>query len=199
MLCSSCRPSRPSVAHWGRPGRYITTFAPTTSPCHESRRLLADRHNERAVRQSTQSSRSVTWYVQMPFSSPLWSRNPNEGYKTPFTWIRSYRSCRFYSASSDTTPTTQATPSPTEPSNLEKPDYLNDAESTIWDTLVAEFAPTELMVQDISGGCGSMYGIEITSEKFRGKSLLAQHQMVNGLLRKEMENWHGLQLRTKVP
>ncbi|KAI1754265.1 bola-like protein [Xylaria castorea] len=81
----------------------------------------------------------------------------------------------------------------------EKPDYLNDAELAIWDKLTAEFAPTELMVQDISGGCGSMYGIEIASEKFRGVSMLKQQRMVNAVLGHEMKGWHGVQLRTRTP
>lgn len=90
----------------------------------------------------------------------------------------------------------------TDPPNStlpEKPDYLNNAESAIWDKLAAEFSPTELMVQDISGGCGSMYGIEITSEKFRGAGMLKQQRMVNAVLSEEMKNWHGVQLRTKTP
>ncbi|KAI8954010.1 bola-like protein [Xylaria longipes] len=81
----------------------------------------------------------------------------------------------------------------------EKPDYLNDAESAIWDKLTAEFAPTALMVQDISGGCGSMYGIEIASEKFRGVNMLKQQRMVNAVLGDEMKGWHGVQLRTRTP
>lgn len=81
----------------------------------------------------------------------------------------------------------------------EKPDYLNEAESTIWDRLVAEFEPTELVVQDISGGCGSMYGIEICSPKFAGKRMLAQQRMVNTCLGDLMTNWHGAQLKTRAP
>ncbi|KAI0405449.1 bola-like protein [Xylaria palmicola] len=81
----------------------------------------------------------------------------------------------------------------------EKPDYLNAAESAIWDKLAAEFEPTELIVQDISGGCGSMYGIEIASEKFRGANMLKQQRMVNAVLGDEMKNWHGVQLRTRTP
>ncbi|KXJ94881.1 bola protein [Microdochium bolleyi] len=80
-----------------------------------------------------------------------------------------------------------------------KPDYLDDAESQIWDKLAAEFAPTELSVQDISGGCGSMYGIEIASEKFRGTNMLKQQRMVNAVLGEQMKSWHGVQLRTKIP
>lgn len=80
-----------------------------------------------------------------------------------------------------------------------KPDYLNEAETVIWDRLVAEFAPAELVVQDISGGCGSMYGIEISSDKFRGHGMLKQQRMVNSVLADLMKEWHGVQLRTRVP
>lgn len=81
----------------------------------------------------------------------------------------------------------------------EKPDYLDTAESEIWDKLVIEFEPTELIVQDVSGGCGSMYGIEIASERFRGVNMLKQQRMVNAVLGDLMKGWHGVQLRTKVP
>jgi BolA-like protein 3 len=56
-----------------------------------------------------------------------------------------------------------------------------------------------MQVQDISGGCGSMYGIEIVSEKFRGLSMLKQQRLVNGVLGEEIKGWHGVQLKTKVP
>ncbi|KXH44886.1 BolA-like protein [Colletotrichum nymphaeae SA-01] len=82
---------------------------------------------------------------------------------------------------------------------LEKPDHLDDAESTIWDKLVAEFTPSELIVQDVSGGCGSMYAIDITSAKFKGANMLKQQRMVNAVLGDMMKQWHGVQLRTKAP
>ncbi|KAI1805594.1 bola-like protein [Daldinia bambusicola] len=106
---------------------------------------------------------------------------------------------RHYSAPPGSTTASSADVPPAEPSRPEKPDYLNDAESAIWDKLTAEFEPTELMVQDISGGCGSMYGIEIASEKFRGVNMLKQQRMVNAVLGDQMKGWHGVQLRTKVP
>ncbi|KAK4118417.1 bola-like protein [Parathielavia appendiculata] len=81
----------------------------------------------------------------------------------------------------------------------EKPAYLSEGESQVWDRLVAEFAPTELVVQDISGGCGSMYGIEVSSEKFRGLNMLKQQRLVNAALGDLMKEWHGVQLKTRVP
>ncbi|TDZ61856.1 BolA-like protein 3 [Colletotrichum trifolii] len=82
---------------------------------------------------------------------------------------------------------------------LEKPDHLDAAESTIWDKLAAEFSPSELIVQDVSGGCGSMYAIDITSTKFKGANMLKQQRMVNAVLGDMLKQWHGVQLRTKAP
>jgi stress-induced morphogen len=61
------------------------------------------------------------------------------------------------------------------------------------------FMLTSWQVQDVSGGCGSMYAINVTSEKFRGLSMIKQHRLVNEILGEEIKKWHGLQLRTKVP
>jgi stress-induced morphogen len=44
-----------------------------------------------------------------------------------------------------------------------------------------------------------MYAISITSEKFKGLTMIKQHRLVNELLGEKIKEWHGLQLRTKVP
>ncbi|KAH6838637.1 bola protein [Chaetomium sp. MPI-CAGE-AT-0009] len=105
---------------------------------------------------------------------------------------------------STSTPTASAAAQPQEPAVAptgapEKPTYLSEGESQIWDILMAEFAPTQLVVQDISGGCGSMYGIEVSSEKFRGLNMLKQQRLVNAALGDLMKEWHGVQLKTRVP
>lgn len=56
-----------------------------------------------------------------------------------------------------------------------------------------------LQVQDISGGCGSTYALDIVSEQFAGLTLLKQHRLVKKVLEEEMKSWHGLQLKTKAP
>ena len=53
-------------------------------------------------------------------------------------------------------------------------------------------------VKDVSGGCGSMYAIEIASERFVGLSLVRQHRLVHDILGEEVKAWHGVQLRTSV-
>jgi stress-induced morphogen len=79
------------------------------------------------------------------------------------------------------------------------PDHLNEKEKQIFDMLNRELEPEKLEVQDISGGCGSMYGIEVVAERFRGLSMLRQQRLVNEVLGEEIKGWHGVQLRTRAP
>ncbi|CAM9337985.1 unnamed protein product [Discosporangium mesarthrocarpum] len=54
------------------------------------------------------------------------------------------------------------------------------------------------VVEDISGGCGSMYRIEVESPRFMGKALVAQHRMVKDALKEEIAEMHGLTLITRA-
>ncbi|KAI0147242.1 bola-like protein [Xylariaceae sp. FL1272] len=156
--------------------------------CLQCRRTVASAVR-RSITQSTahalRTNISTTQVLARGFLSPNAAHDVRPRYPVR-SLTASYSTTNAASASS-------ATPTP------EKPDYLNDAESSIWEKLASEFSPTELVVQDISGGCGSMYGIEIASEKFRGTNMLKQQRMVNAVLGEEMKNWHGVQLRTRVP
>ena len=76
---------------------------------------------------------------------------------------------------------------------------MSEAESAIASLLQTALEPTELLVQDISGGCGSMYSIDITSAAFKGQNILKQQRMVNAALGDVIKSWHGVQIRTKVP
>ncbi|KZM21294.1 uncharacterized protein EKO05_0011525 [Ascochyta rabiei] len=79
------------------------------------------------------------------------------------------------------------------------PDFLNEAELHVFNKIKGELEPTKLEVQDISGGCGSMYAIEIESPKFKGLTVIKQHKLVNQVLKEEIAQWHGVQLRTRAP
>ena len=57
----------------------------------------------------------------------------------------------------------------------------------------------ELQVQDVSGGCGSMYALDIVSDRFKGLPVIKQHRLVNKVLGEEIKKWHGVQLKTKAP
>lgn len=81
---------------------------------------------------------------------------------------------------------------------LTPPDDLNIAEKHIFEKLSSNLSPLMLHVQDISGGCGSMYAINIISDEFNGLSMIKQHRIVNEVLKEEIKGWHGLQLKTKA-
>ncbi|CAH02744.1 Aim1 [Kluyveromyces lactis] len=74
---------------------------------------------------------------------------------------------------------------------------LTPEEKLITDKLSKELNPSSISVNDISGGCGSMFSINITSDKFKGLSIVKQHKLVNEILKDDIKRWHGLQLRTK--
>ncbi|ODM98575.1 BolA-like protein 3 [Orchesella cincta] len=58
---------------------------------------------------------------------------------------------------------------------------------------------TEIIVEDISGGCGSMYQIYIEAPDFKGLSTVKQHLLVNQALKHEIKNMHGIRIQTGVP
>eukprot|EP00924_Labyrinthula_sp_SR-Ha-C_P005100 snap_masked-scaffold_1-processed-gene-21.17-mRNA-1 protein AED:0.19 eAED:0.20 QI:0/-1/0/1/-1/1/1/0/99 len=57
---------------------------------------------------------------------------------------------------------------------------------------------TTVNVTDISGGCGSMYDVKVESPLFKSKTKVAQHRMVNEVLKEEIKEMHGLTLDTKA-
>ncbi|KAH9169272.1 bola-like protein [Lactarius sanguifluus] len=73
---------------------------------------------------------------------------------------------------------------------------LEKGEQEIYDKLSERFQPSELLVQDVSGGCGTFYAITIASTAFKGIPVVKQHRLVNEALKKEIEGIHGLQLKT---
>lgn len=80
---------------------------------------------------------------------------------------------------------------------------MTPAELSIASLLSAPTSPlsptTSLLVRDVSGGCGSMYAIDVASPKFRGLSLLQQQRLVTKTLGDKVKEWHGVQIRTSVP
>ncbi|TDL29778.1 bola-like protein [Rickenella mellea] len=76
------------------------------------------------------------------------------------------------------------------------PPQMDDGERAIHAKLAERFKPSQLQVQDVSGGCGTFYAIMITSQAFKGLSVVKQHRLVTQELKAEIEGIHGLQINT---
>ncbi|KAF2235821.1 bola-like protein [Viridothelium virens] len=83
-------------------------------------------------------------------------------------------------------------------SDPQPPDYLSESELKIFNMIKSKLHPTSLEVQDVSGGCGSMYALDIVSAQFKGLPVIKQHRMVNEVLGDEIKRWHGVQLKTRA-
>ncbi|KAG2172387.1 hypothetical protein INT43_004929 [Umbelopsis isabellina] len=70
---------------------------------------------------------------------------------------------------------------------------LTEGERHIYNKLTNELTPLRLQVADVSGGCGSMYAINIASAQFKGMSVVKQHRKINEILKEEIKEMHGLQ------
>ncbi|RKO96997.1 hypothetical protein CAUPRSCDRAFT_7173 [Caulochytrium protostelioides] len=71
-----------------------------------------------------------------------------------------------------------------------------EGEMTLFNELTKSLSPTKLEVADISGGCGAMYQIEVTSAAFRGMSPVQQHRHVTTLLKPYIKEMHGIRIKT---
>ena len=77
---------------------------------------------------------------------------------------------------------------------------LTTGEETLKKILAERFQQsTFINVEDISGGCGSMYEIQIESPEFKGIRTVMQHRMVNEALKEQIKDMHGLRISTAVP
>ncbi|CAG2180125.1 unnamed protein product [Oppiella nova] len=73
-------------------------------------------------------------------------------------------------------------------------------ETRISDILRQEFPKaTEIVVNDISGGCGAMFEIHIQTSEFTGLNTVRQHLKVNHALKNEIKDMHGIRIYTSLP
>ncbi|KAG6295632.1 hypothetical protein E4U09_002077 [Claviceps aff. purpurea] len=144
----------------------------------------------RAARQRASASASAS-LLHLPRHTTPVLRRPTTTTTTQYTsFTRPTTTPRFFY---HTTPP-QRQPQQASP---EQPS-MSPAEESIAERLRKELQPTELLVRDVSGGCGSMYAIDIASPAFKGLSMLKQQRMVNAALGDLMRGWHGVQLNTRV-
>ncbi|CAI5738833.1 unnamed protein product [Hyaloperonospora brassicae] len=74
-----------------------------------------------------------------------------------------------------------------------------EAEQAMHVALQQQLKAEHVKVTDVSGGCGSMFDVEVVSAQFAGQSRVKQHRMVNEVLKNEIKNMHGLTIRTMTP
>ncbi|KAE9080043.1 hypothetical protein PF010_g22535 [Phytophthora fragariae] len=72
----------------------------------------------------------------------------------------------------------------------------SEAEQAMHAALQTRLQAVHVKVTDVSGGCGSMFDIEVASAQFAGQSRVKQHRMVNEILKEEIKDMHGLTIRT---
>lgn len=113
--------------------------------------------------------------------------------RSSIRYLSSSPSRQFSSSSSPSSSSQQ------QPQEADEDTGMTPAESSIAAILASKLNPTSLLVQDISGGCGSMYAIDITSSAFKGLNMLKQQRLVNSALGDLVKQWHGVQIRTRVP
>ena len=59
--------------------------------------------------------------------------------------------------------------------------------------------PTQVVVEDRSGGCGANFYIMVESKVFQGMPRIKQHRTVQLILKDEIAKWHAVSIDTKVP
>lgn len=57
----------------------------------------------------------------------------------------------------------------------------------------------DIVVQDISGGCGAMFEVYVVSDEFKGVARVKQHLAVSNALKNEIKDMHGIRIFTDVP
>lgn len=56
-----------------------------------------------------------------------------------------------------------------------------------------------VIVEDISGGCGAMYNVYVESIDLKGLSVVKQHQAVTNALKEQIKSFHGIRIQTRIP
>jgi len=77
--------------------------------------------------------------------------------------------------------------------------FATTTEEEMTKLLEKELDAAQVVVEDVSGGCGASFRVEVVSSAFEGKKKLDQNRMVHRVLKNEIPNIHALTVVTKVP
>lgn len=74
------------------------------------------------------------------------------------------------------------------------------AEQKMISILRNKFPKAKLIeVNDVSGGCGAMFEINVVAPEFKGLNTIKQHRLINEALKEEIKDMHGVRIYTSVP
>ncbi|KAK0181545.1 hypothetical protein PV327_003821 [Microctonus hyperodae] len=74
------------------------------------------------------------------------------------------------------------------------------AEEKMISILKNKFPKAELIeVNDISGGCGAMFEVNVIAPEFSGLNTVKQHRLINDTLKDEIKDMHGIRIQTGLP
>ncbi|VVC43748.1 BolA protein [Cinara cedri] len=77
---------------------------------------------------------------------------------------------------------------------------LKGGENVLKTTLQNKFPKAkEIKIKDISGGCGAIFEVFVSSVEFKGLSMVKQHQIINEVLKNEIKSMHGIRIHTEIP
>ncbi|XP_003397658.1 bolA-like protein 3 [Bombus vosnesenskii] len=75
-----------------------------------------------------------------------------------------------------------------------------NAEQKMISILRNKFPQAKLIeVNDVSGGCGAMFEINVIAPEFKGLNTIKQHRLINDALKEEIKDMHGVRIYTSVP
>ncbi|KAH9811421.1 bola protein [Melampsora americana] len=75
---------------------------------------------------------------------------------------------------------------------------MSEDENKLYRKLQQRFLNGKIAVQDVSGGCGQFFAIQVIHPDFTGLSTLKQHRLINQTLSNEIKSIHGLQVHSQL-
>ncbi|KAF0769263.1 bolA-like protein 3 [Aphis craccivora] len=77
---------------------------------------------------------------------------------------------------------------------------LKGGENILYLSLQKKFPQAkEIKIKDISGGCGAIFEVFISTSEFKGMSMVKQHQLINEVLKDQIKSMHGIRIHTEIP
>ena len=75
----------------------------------------------------------------------------------------------------------------------------NDMATALDTKIRANFDVAELVIKDVSGGCGQSFQVILICESFKELKLLERQKKVNEVLSEEISKIHAMELKTWTP